>query len=370
MTRKLGDFLQKSVDERALERQWTRIERRRARAEWGRRTSRVALVAAALAAIVVAVVTQTRARRELTTDGPVAMSAPSAVPVEPDLHPAPAAAPGHRTTVELAEGSRLHVAPGAIARVASSGREDVRVVLDGGKVDVEASHDPARRSFVVSSGAYEVRVVGTIFWVSREGEHLEVGVREGRVEVLRAGEVLGAVSAGETFSSDAVTPAAASLSAGGSVDGGSRASALVSAPSKSPSSEAPPPSPKTVARDEGEGLFESAQRARAEGRFAEAARLFDEVRRQRRGDRRAPLAAFELGRLRLDVLGDPGGAAEAFADALALGPGSALAEDASARLVEARGKSGDRARCAEARDAYLERYPRGVYARVVAAFCK
>jgi transmembrane sensor len=132
-------------------------------------------------------------------------------------------------------------------------------------------------------------------------------------------------------------------------------------------SSAPRSSPSSNPSD---NPFEAAQKARVEGRLAEAARLFDDVRRKHRADPHAALAAFELGRLRLDALGDPAGAAEAFSDALVLGPGSALAEDAAARRVEALGRQGDHDRCAAARDAYLRQYPSGVYARAMVRFCK
>lgn len=105
------------------------------------------------------------------------------------------------------------------------------------------------------------------------------------------------------------------------------------------------------------------------GRPLDAARAFDRLRHTFPRDRRAALAAFELGRLRLDSLGDPRGAEEAFREAMALGPRSPFREDAEARRVEALSRMGDGAGCAAARDAYLARWPNGTYRRAVGLYC-
>jgi transmembrane sensor len=116
-------------------------------------------------------------------------------------------------------------------------------------------------------------------------------------------------------------------------------------------------------------LFDEAQRARAEGRSSDAARAFDRLRRGYPRDPRAALSAFELGRLRLDVLGDPQGAEEALRDAMALGPSSPFREDAEARRVEALARMGDAGACGAARTAYLARWPNGTYRRAVELGC-
>jgi transmembrane sensor len=68
----------------------------------------------------------------------------------------------------------------------------------------------------------------------------------------------------------------------------------------------------------------------------------------------AGLAAFTLGRLALDKLGQPERAARAFARVIALGSPHGLLEDAYARRAEALIRSGDRG-AAEAALADLER---------------
>lgn len=364
MTRRLSEHMASpALGDSALARQWQGVEGEMVRVRRRRRIVRgAALVGPLLASIALLWFSFGRTRTDT-----LAKVVPSASVSAVDAG----------AFVQLPEGSRLRVSPGANARILSTSREDVRVALDDGRIEVEASHDPMRRSFVVSAGDFEVRVVGTVFSVVRSPTGVEVGVREGRVQIALRGAELGFVSAGETriFDSASSTapvqsgaypePAATTVTSA-SVGSPERPSLVPKSPSALPSG-APRPSP---APNPSDSLFEAAQKARVDGRLAEAARLFDDVRRKHRSDPHAALAAFELGRLRLDALGDPGGAAEAFSDALVLGPGSALAEDATARRVEALGKLGDRERCASAREAYLRQYPSGVYARAMVRFCK
>ena len=131
---------------------------------------------------------------------------------------------------------------------------------------------------------------------------------------------------------------------------------------------AAPPLPSAEA-ETAKTLFEEAQRARAAGRTSDAAHALDRLRHKYRKDPRAALAALELGRLRLEALGDPRGAEEALRDAIALGPSASLREDAEARRVQALARLGDVKGCAAARDAYLTRYPSGVYRKSVGVYC-
>jgi len=106
-------------------------------------------------------------------------------------------------------------------------------------------------------------------------------------------------------------------------------------------------------------LLEQATEARRAGRASDAAASYEELLSSHRGDSRAPLAAIELGRLRMDALRDPAGAAQAFELALRLGPASPLREDALARLVRANDAAGRATACRDARRRYLEAYPDG-----------
>src|SRR5262249_38807117 len=77
------------------------------------------------------------------------------------------------------------------------------------------------------------------------------------------------------------------------------------------------------------------------------------------GDPRAALAAFTLGKLELDTLGQPARAAQLFTRALSLGLGASLVEDARARIVEAYARAGDSAAASSAAVAYEQQFPAG-----------
>ena len=122
--------------------------------------------------------------------------------------------------------------------------------------------------------------------------------------------------------------------------------------------------------DQARTLFEAAREARREGRSERAAALFAELVDQHPRDDRAPLAAFELGRLRLDVLHDTPGAVEALERSLALSPRASFRQDALARLVSAYDRAGRGGECREVRDRYLREYPDGVHALEVGSLCE
>ena len=76
-------------------------------------------------------------------------------------------------------------------------------------------------------------------------------------------------------------------------------------------------------------------------------------------DPRAPSAAFTLGWLLMKELGKPREAALAFSRAEALAPRGNLAEDATARAVEAWVAAGDRSRAKAEVGRYRQKYPHG-----------
>ena len=89
-----------------------------------------------------------------------------------------------------------------------------------------------------------------------------------------------------------------------------------------------------AARDtDAKELFEQARRLWRDGHIREAADAYQALLSSHPRDPRAGLAAFELGRLRMDRLGDMPGAVQALERAVALAPGAELREDAMARLV-------------------------------------
>jgi transmembrane sensor len=216
----------------------------------------------------------------------------------------------------------------------------------------------------VHAGRYDVTDLGTRFRVAL-GSDGQVGVRvsEGTVEVHRrdVAEPTRALSTGDEWSN--VPPAAPRAGVP------AEPAPAVVAPPSAPEAGAPA-APATVASDPttAKDLLELAERQRLAGNLRAAAATLDTLRRRHRSDPRAALAAFELGRIRLDGLGDAHGAVEALNDSITLAPNGPLREDAEARRVEALDIEHS-SECAAARDAFVARYPRGVHRAVVAARC-
>jgi len=269
--------------------------------------------------------------------------------------------------------------------------EPGRVVLElvRGGARFEVAHNP-RRSFRVEAGDVAIEVVGTRFVVEREDERVRVTVERGRLRVRsRASGASVELAEGESawFPSQSPAPPPA------------RAVAPVPAPAPPPPASAPVPAPapapapaprhpRTWGAYAQDGDFDRAYEAlRREGLgavadqpaelllAADVARLSrhpaDAVAPLRRlvsghpHDPRAPLAAFTLGRVLLEELGQPRAAADAFAEARALAPEGPLAEDALAREVEAWSRAGDAAQAQKRAQDYEAQYPNGRRRRAV-----
>jgi transmembrane sensor len=270
----------------------------------------------------------------------------------------------------LPDGSRITLSSGAELALESATRERVHVILGAGAIDLDVTH-VAGRPFVVSAAGHDVTVLGTAFSVKLaevDGERtLAVEVTRGRVRVtgptgehvLEAGQAWSA-RVGETAGAEPAPVASPTT-----------AEAADDAPSPAPVAEpsARPAAPAVPVEGPRE-LLARATDARSKGKPRDAAVALDTLRKRYRSDARAGLAAFELGRVRMDALADPAGAAEAFADAIALAPSAPFREDAEARRVEALDALPDRSRCEHARDAYLTRYPSGLHTKQIALRCK
>jgi tetratricopeptide (TPR) repeat protein len=118
------------------------------------------------------------------------------------------------------------------------------------------------------------------------------------------------------------------------------------------------------------GLFRLASVARRAGRLREAADDYAALLERHPADARAGLSAFELGRIRMDALGEPLAAIEALERAAATGARTSFHEDALARIVVANDALGRREACRRARERYLAGYPNGVHARALLAQCR
>lgn len=260
---------------------------------------------------------------------------------------------GETLEATMDDGSIVEAEPHSILVRESNEGEDVHVRIAEGAATFEVVRDEGR-NFVVHADDVEVVVVGTRFQVTR-GETILVAVERGAVEI-RQGETTTYVSAGETWEEPDETPVAPvevadvePVEADDDEDSHVEAEPRVSRPSPA-------------------RLFEAAQEARREGRHQEAARRYGEFIRRHPRHNNAPLAAFELGRLKMDVLGDPQGAARAFGRASRRG--SPFRQDAMARRVQALGAAGDGAGCETARARYEAAFPSGRHLRSLAGACE
>ncbi len=113
-----------------------------------------------------------------------------------------------------------------------------------------------------------------------------------------------------------------------------------------------------------EDLMRLADLARLSGHPDDALLPLERIVERHPHSRSAAIAAYTLGRLRLERLGDPGGAVVVFERSLAMGLPAALQEPARARLVRALRADGD-PRMEDAGRRYLELYPDGASAGVI-----
>jgi transmembrane sensor len=365
--RPLAEDMAPRVDEARLARQWSAVAKGVA-ARPARRFFFAALAPAAIVALAVVIILLARPWRDTAAPPVTVAHAPDAL--------------------LLPDGSRVTLSNGAELTVDAATRERVHLALAAGIVDLDVTHVDGR-PFVVSAAGHDVTVLGTAFTVKLapvDGKRtLFVGVSRGRVRVSGpTGEHV--LDAGQSWSSRVDETPAAHRSAAPSATSGLLPAEESSATAVNDPLDLPPPSTEpSASAAAGAGakaiapsppvegpreLLARATEARSAGRPRDAAIALDTLRKRHRSDARAGLAAFELGRVRLDALGDPAGAAEAFADAIALAPSAPFREDAEARRIDALDAMPDRARCERARDAYLARFPSGLHARQVTQRCK
>ncbi len=278
---------------------------------------------------------------------------------------------GEPFSVELADGSKLDVAPRSKMAIARADRTQIELRLTEGTVECEVAKDP-NRLFVVNAGGASVRVIGTRFRVARrvslDGETIEVQVVEGVVEVTRTGQAGATVEirAGESWSSTG-TPAPSRDVVGKAV-GAEKAAVGDGEPSiPNPGPQASRRGPQNHAPD-ARALFERAGQLRRSGDLRGASEAYDELVRSASGDSRAALAAFESARLKMDALADGAGALRSLEKALSLSPRASFREDALARLVKLEARFGGN-RCAAKRDGYVAEYPSGVHRAEVERVC-
>ncbi|BAL96388.1 FecR domain-containing protein [Rubrivivax gelatinosus] len=109
---------------------------------------------------------------------------------------------GERRRLVLADGTRLALNSGSAVDL-RYGTTERRLVLRRGEILVETAPDPARRPFVVQTGAGELRPLGTRFRVRDRGDQFELAVHEGAVELRPATGAARVLAAGEQARFDA-----------------------------------------------------------------------------------------------------------------------------------------------------------------------
>jgi len=274
-----------------------------------------------------------------------------------------------RVTLALDDGSRMQLRPATAVNLLRQGRREVRLQVLRGAARFEVHPDPARR-FVVTAAGVDVVVTGTAFSVELEGPAgaTRVSVERGEVEVHPRGEAraLARVHAGETWPPRAA-PKSAPPAPAEAPPSPVAPAAKATKPAVPVAAPGPPPTVSRPEPTDPRQLLEEANRARRGGDVARAASLLETLRVRHPRDARAALATFELGRLRMNALGDLPGAVQALKQSIALAPAGVFREDAEACLATAYARMHDGSRCELARRRYLERYPEGTHSAEMSA---
>ncbi len=289
---------------------------------------------------------------------------------------------GDTLAVTLGDGSSVKLGSQSALQVSGNRSSSVALALGRGEVTCDVTHREGRK-FSVVAGDVEVRVVGTKFSVKTtagDEPRVEVSVLRGVVEVAsrRRPGIVARVAAGQSWiqtagnvAREAALEPPATLQQPDGV--ASPSNDAVTPDSAAPKMEAQnsvsAPASAAPAGPSARELFEKAGESRRSGDAAAAAHAYEELLRLHPADGRASLSAFELGRLRMDRLGDPAGAITALERAVALNIGPSFREDALARLVSSYASQGNSGACTRARDRYLSSYPAGVHAGAVATRC-
>jgi transmembrane sensor len=251
-----------------------------------------------------------------------------------------------------------------------------RALLDmrAGRARFDVVHR-VERAFVVRCGEVTIEVLGTAFELERDGARTHVAVLRGRVAVswstgrteLTAGD-----AAWFPRGEPSLPPA---RRARGAIEPAARSSAPAPSTWREPAErgefdrayELLRRDPQAVADDVAQLLL-AADTARLSGHPDAALPFLRRVVAQHAADSRAPLAAFTLGGVLMQQLGQPREAEAAYARARELASTSPLAEDALARQVEAAHRAGDAARARTLGQEYLAKYPRGRRVHAVRRF--
>jgi len=279
-----------------------------------------------------------------------------------------------RRAVRLRDGSQVQaLAPETrwLLERAEPGHTALRLERGAARFDVTPSAD---RVFVALAGPAELQVIGAVFRVTMGAEAVTVAVEHGHVEV-RVHDRTHTLSAGGEASFALTRPVVEAPAAPDEkADGGGHAARGRAAPRWD-----------VLARDgdyeqayvrltqqESRGVSDSpgelllaADTARLTGHAPRAVGYLARFLERYPTDPRAALAAFTLGRVHLQELGQPAKAATAFALVRRLTPAGELAEDALAREVESWSRAGRAQEALSLAEEYVRKYPHGRRQRMV-----
>ena len=261
------------------------------------------------------------------------------------------------TATPMDEGSHLIISD------MTDNHMSVRVEKGGGNFNVVPNKG---RVFEVTMNDVTITVVGTAFRVQQEGDRARVVVTRGHVRVgwpggesdLFGGQegIFPPVTASAAFDTEKTTLIKKNKKVRKTNTGRAWRSMARSGDYAGASTIL---SKGADVRDTVDDLLLAADAMRLSGKPGKALPYLMRVSKDHADDPRASLAEFTRGRILLFQMNKPAIAAEAFATARQLSPGSSLAQDALAREVEALHKSGNHSLSKIRAEEYIRRYPKG-----------
>jgi hypothetical protein len=291
------------------------------------------------------------------------------------------------TPVKFSDGSELRLAPASSVRVTQVADNGARVLVENGSLHVSVVHREQTR-WAIEAGPYEVKVTGTKFTVAWDAPKnaLVVKMEEGSVVVggcgleagtrLRNQEELVVSCSHEKAASTIELPAPSASAAPeppptvvvakpkAPVDptrnivslarSGQHAEAIAAAEANGWDD--------TLAVLSGPELLLLANAGRYAGRFELATAALQTTRRRFADTDSAATAAFELGRIAMDIRHQMKPAGDDFELYLRERPDGPLAREAMGRAIEARYGAGDQDRARELAKRYLAAWPEGPHA--------
>ncbi len=368
----LNESLRDLADESLLSYGWSKIMEREER-----RKSRKRIAAITVVAVVVLSagfgITQLSFSKPTTESAPITLNIPERIPVI--TVPVDAM---NAKRVDLSDGSRLTLSPGANLQVLTNTGKRFEMELTSGWVRFNV-RPGQERVWTIDAGMARIVVQGTMFTVNRTRSAVAVSVHRGKVEVQPQSEEMMPIllAAGQTHRFVTVhqknqateTPLKKVTVASETVQAAPSMTTTVRPADKKSLKRPRHPVETPVPDLAGMGaskrvneLLKEVDVARKNRRYREAARLLERILREFNADPAAGFWVMTLGRIRLYNLNQPRAAAAAFKQASEnknLPP--PLREQACARSVEAFHKSGNWAAVRAAKQRYKTRFPDGAW---------